>query len=82
MKLHLLILMAANFGCAVFCMFTLNYMLYATPNHGLWMYESNNYILTAEAALSILFVTLTIAFVIKEAFQKYRAIPSPSFDNQ
>jgi hypothetical protein len=82
MKLHLLILMAGNFGCAVFCMFTLNYMLYATPNHGLWMYESNKYILTAEAISSILFVTLTIAFVIKEALQKYRAIPSSGLGNQ
>ncbi len=70
MKLYLLVLMAANFGSAVFCMFTLNYMLFATPNHGLWMYESNKYILMGEATSSIIFVSLTVAFVIKEAFKE------------
>jgi hypothetical protein len=82
MKLHLLVLMAANFGSAVFCMFTLNYMLYGTPNHALWVYESNKYILTAEATLSVIFVTLTIAFVIKEALKKSRVLPSSSLSNR
>ena len=78
MKLYLLVLMAANFGSAVFCMFTLNYMLFATPNHGLWMYESNKYVLTGEAISSIIFVSLTVTFVIREALKKYRTLLSPS----
>ena len=81
MKLYLLVLMAANFGSALFCMFTLNYMLFATPNHALWVYESNKYILTAEATSSIIFVSLTIVLVIREAFEKYRALPSSSLAN-
>ncbi len=77
MKLYLLFLMAANFGSAVFCMFTLNYMLFATPNHGLWIYESNMYILIGEAISSIILVSLTVILVVRETLKKYRTLPSP-----
>ena len=82
MKLYLLILMAVNFGSAVLFMFIFNYMLFATPNHGVWLYESNPYILTGEAITSTIFVSLTAALAIKEVHKIFRPLALSSVSNR